>query len=82
MARNTTRDKLWSIALTEVVKRGRSITASELAASIGSSERSARDCLKFMASEGFITERRDGGVVEYVESDEFRLLQRESLVEN
>lgn len=81
MAKDTTRDKLWAFVLTNVVRNGLSITASELAASIGASERTARDCLKFMARKGFIREQRgERGVVEYVQSEEFNSLDSDRAV--
>jgi MarR-like DNA-binding transcriptional regulator SgrR of sgrS sRNA len=48
MAKNTARDRLWTFAIKRCVRDREHITATELAAMAGTTERSARDCLKTM----------------------------------
>ena len=66
MAKNTTRDRLWTFALKRTHRDGGAIDAAELALMAETTERSARDVLKTMASNGILREERKGSGIRYI----------------
>jgi Fic family protein len=69
MARDTTRDQLWTFALKVTHRSGNSIDAEQLATMADSSERSARDVLKTMAEKGFLKYDKKGREVRYIANE-------------
>lgn len=70
MASPTIRDRAWIETLNNLLGDGNAVTPEYLVNSAGVSERTARDTLKVMASEGFVEEDRiPDGRVRYVPTD-------------
>lgn len=66
MVKHTSRDSLWTFALKRTHRDGGAIDANELSRMADTTERSARDVLKTMASNGILREERKGGSIRYI----------------
>jgi len=66
MAKQTTRDRLWTYAIRRTHGNEKSITTAELSKMANASERSARDVLKTMAENGFLQYDKRGREVRYI----------------
>lgn len=66
MAKQTTRDVLWTYAMKRTHREGKAITAADLAVMADTSERSARDVLKTMSENGILREERKGKTSRYI----------------
>lgn len=66
MAKDTTRDRLWTFAIKRTHRDDGAIDAAELSKMAESTERSARDVLKTMATNGILREERKGGRIRYI----------------
>jgi predicted DNA-binding transcriptional regulator len=57
MAQDTTRDKIWTVALNRAIRFQNAVYVEEIAEDLDVSERTVRDCLKSIAGASFL--RRD-----------------------
>lgn len=70
MARNTSRDEIWTIALNKAIRKGEAVKAEYVSEKVGCSHRTARDTLNSMAGNYWL--RRDvapSGDVRYLAPD-------------